>query len=251
MRSQFCPAFVYSLDLVDVTFSLPTGQIENFSLGGLATYAVAGTAAGAVAGLTFNYAAAAGTWVAATAGLAASGTASAMASGAVTLGLTLGAAGTTAGLVGGAGMAAAEGKSAGQIVTAGLTGAGKGLFNGAITGLVAGAALPIAAVGGSGWLGGAMAMGGSMALGDWVAQHLAVAARLQAEYNPLQTLFVGLTSFAGGAYAGYKDPSLGAFTSGFRSPAPEAEAVPRPQPMVGRRRNLVSAKTVPSGTGTK
>ena len=88
-------------------------------------------------------------------------------SGAVAFGLSGAAVGTAGGLVTGAAMKAAEGGNAGQIAMAGLAGAGRGLFYGGISGVVAGAALPLAAAGGSGWLGGGMAMSGSLALGDW------------------------------------------------------------------------------------
>jgi hypothetical protein len=80
---------------------------------------------------------------------------------------------------------------------------------------------------GGGMLGGGFALGSSFAVGDAAAQGLGIAIGMQNKYNPYQTIFAGVTSFGFGSYAGYVDPALSVFSSGFRSLLPAQVTVNR------------------------
>jgi len=207
-------------------YQYATGDVQDFSLTDLGVYMGGGAAAGAAAGATFGLSLAAGGAVSGWAGL--TGTAAAVTTASATLGLTGAAAGVSGGLVVGAGLTASHGGNAGKIVMGGLAGAARGLFYGGVSGAAAGAVLPFAAVAGigigGGTLGGGLAVGGSFAVGDAVAQGLGLAVGLQDRYSLSQTIFAGGAGSLLGGYAGYRDPSLAVFASGFRSLLPSRES---------------------------
>jgi hypothetical protein len=116
-----------------------------------------------------------------------------------------------------------------QIAMSGLAGMGRGALYGGASGVVAGACLPFTAAAGlwfgGGAIGGGIALGSSFAVGDVVAQGLGLAVGLQDHYSLSQTIFAGTMGFLPGAYAGYRDPRLGIFASGFRSLLPPGPAL--------------------------
>jgi len=98
----------------------------------------------------------------------------------------------------------------GQVGMAGLSGMGRGAFYGGIAGAVGGAAFPLAASFTTGGVVGGFIAGSSSAMaGDFASQWAGIAVGLQSGYDTGQTAFAGIGGGVFGAYAGYKDYSLG------------------------------------------
>jgi len=98
----------------------------------------------------------------------------------------------------------------GQVGMAGLSGMGRGAFYGGIAGAVGGAAFPLAASFTTGGVVGGFIAGSTSAMaGDFASQSAGIAVGLQSGYDMGQTAFAGIGGGMVGAYAGYRDYSLG------------------------------------------
>jgi len=190
-------------------YQYATGGIEEFSLWDMGAYTLGGAAAGGVAGLTFG----ASLTFAGGLGFGTS-FAGTVATTAVAGGMTGVAAGATGGLVTGVGSTmddAWRGDATwGQVGMAGLSGMGRGAFYGGIAGAVGGAAFPLAASFTTGGVVGGFIAGSTSAMAaDFASQWAGIAVGLQSGYDIGQTAFAGIGGGVFGAYAGYKDYSLG------------------------------------------